>query len=340
MASLKFTKLPSPGLPRSSHTLSLIGGFAYIFGGEIQPRQPVDSAVHRFDIKTGQYDEIRGEGDVPAPRVGHAAATIADDIYIFGGRGGPDMAPLEENGAVYRFSPSTSLWTCLTPPAGTSYPSARSYHCATATKTHLYIHAGCAAQGRLNDLWAFDLTSSTWTQLPDAPGAPRGGAALAHLGGKVYRMGGFNGKTEVGGGIDVFTVSSGSSSTADGLDGQWETISYDSAEGLARGQEGDLKSGEAGPGARSVTALLPLGDKLLSIMGEGKPSPTGGHDAAGNFWDDVWSFDPKGKRWQKAEVGGPEARGWFAADSDGERAVLWGGLNGANERLGDGWVLQ
>ena len=92
MASLKFTKLPSPGLPRSSHTLSLIGGFAYIFGGsvdfrpsEIQPRQPVDSAVHRFDIKTGQYDEIRGEGDVPAPRVGHAAATIADDIYIFGG---------------------------------------------------------------------------------------------------------------------------------------------------------------------------------------------------------------------------------------------------------------
>jgi hypothetical protein len=158
------------------------------------------------------------------------------------------------------------------------------------------------------------------------------------VGEKVYRMGGFNGKTEVGGCIDVFTL--GSSAERDGLAGSWETVMYESAVGLGRGGEGQLQATESGPGARSVTALLPLGSRLVSIMGEGKPSPTGGHDAAGNFWDDVWSYDPEVKKWERLQVAGPEARGWFAADSDGERVVLWGGLNGANERLGDGWVLE
>jgi hypothetical protein len=49
------------------------------------------------------------------------------------------------------------------------------------------------------------------------------------VGEKVYRMGGFNGKTEVGGCIDVFTL--GSSAERDGLAGSWETVMYESAVG-------------------------------------------------------------------------------------------------------------
>lgn len=255
-------------------------------------------------------------------------------------RGGADMAALEEHGAVYRFSTSTSTWTRLSPPTDTPFPAGRSYHCSTATSTHVLVHAGCAAAGRLNDLWAFDVKNLSWTKLADAPGDPRGGSAITFFNDKVYRMGGFNGKTEVGGGIDIFTFDTATQAQGDGLQGSWDTVAYGTAAGVGRGERGDLQASEGGPGARSVTALLPLGGKLVSIMGEGKPSPTGGHDAAGSFWDDVWSFDVKTQKWEIVGVQGPEARGWFAADSNGKKVVLWGGLSGANERLADGWILQ
>ena len=52
---------------------------------EITPREPCDNVVHKIDLKTVQYEQIHGRGDVPAPRVGHVAAAIAGQIYIFGG---------------------------------------------------------------------------------------------------------------------------------------------------------------------------------------------------------------------------------------------------------------
>jgi uncharacterized protein YcsI (UPF0317 family) len=52
---------------------------------EIKPREPVSSTVHCIDIKTGDYNEIKGTGDIPQPRVGHTAATIDGEIYVFGG---------------------------------------------------------------------------------------------------------------------------------------------------------------------------------------------------------------------------------------------------------------
>jgi hypothetical protein len=52
---------------------------------EIKPREPVSNTVHRIDIKTGEYNEIKGTGDIPQARVGHTAATIDGEIYVFGG---------------------------------------------------------------------------------------------------------------------------------------------------------------------------------------------------------------------------------------------------------------
>ena len=52
---------------------------------EIKPREPVSNTVHCIDIKTGEYNEIKGTGDLPQARVGHTAATINGEIYVFGG---------------------------------------------------------------------------------------------------------------------------------------------------------------------------------------------------------------------------------------------------------------
>lgn len=220
-----------PSLPRSSHTVNIISGSAYIFGGEAYQGEPVDNDMHvvklpwsgagadYFKIKavaekkpeqpqaepeapsevspvssptsaptsqavseTGDKedttegdkdldevslkeddssfataDETESKGkekepaasekppqeepvdtNVPAPRVGHATATIGSRILVFGGRGA-DGKPLDEAGRVWVFDTRSQMWTYLDPvPAvkgGTiiPHPSPRSYHCATAT---------------------------------------------------------------------------------------------------------------------------------------------------------------------------------------------------------------
>lgn len=217
-------RIDVPPLSRSSHSVNIVSGNAYIFGGEIQPREPVDNDMHVItlpfssagadyyavkakaapkpevpalptviepsddgrgddteqekdladvplsspneqgeDVITGSEDiadgpdpgpsaarqparagpDVSSLGDVPCPRVGHATAVIGNRIFLFGGRGGPDLAPLEEHGRVWVFDTKTHLWSYLDPllPAAEPlspafadkrhhYPAARSYHSA------------------------------------------------------------------------------------------------------------------------------------------------------------------------------------------------------------------
>lgn len=247
------------------------------------------------------------------------------------------MTPLEEAGSLYVFTPSNTTWRKITPDStGGNVPQARSYHCSTATNDSILIHAGCgnAEVGRLNDLWSFNVTSQKWTKLDDAPGDPRGGSAIAYgpKSESVWRFGGFNGKTEVGGVIDHLNL--GTTTQGEEANG-WQSITF--------GSESNSSQADSTPGARSVTGLHILPDgRLVTFFGEGKPSPTGGHDAAGNFWGDVWLFDPKTKEWSEVKQEGetPGERGWFSSDEYEQGVVVWGGLNGKNERESDGWVLK
>lgn len=47
--------LESELLQRSSHAMLVIGGKAYVFGGELRPRQPVDNELHIVAIDSGVY---------------------------------------------------------------------------------------------------------------------------------------------------------------------------------------------------------------------------------------------------------------------------------------------
>lgn len=47
--------LDSAALRRSSNTISVIDGNAYIHGGELLPREPVDSDIYQVDLKTGTF---------------------------------------------------------------------------------------------------------------------------------------------------------------------------------------------------------------------------------------------------------------------------------------------
>jgi N-acetylneuraminic acid mutarotase len=251
-------------------------------------------------------------------------------MYLFSGRGGTDMAPIEEDGAVWSFDPRSSSWSKITPADSSApVPPARSYHCSTSDgKNTFFLHAGCPAKGRLSDLWKFNVSDRIWTQAPDAPAPQRGGASIAYSGGKLYRMNGFDGNTEQGGSIDIFDIAKNTWST--------ETFKAD---------------GNNGPEARSVCVLLPVHvakkDKLLTLFGEHDPSSLG-HAGAGKMLSDAWLYDISENWWTRLHSegsdGSPAPRGWFDADvvkaqTGNDSVVIHGGLGENNERLTDVWHL-
>lgn len=265
---------------------------------------------------------LSAPSNAPTPRVGSPSTTIDSKLYIFSGRGGLEMKPIEEAGSLWCYDTTTNTWDLITPSDPSApLPAGRSYHCISSDGVdRIYIHSGCPEQGRLSDLWVFDVGQKTWTELPSAPAPTRGGASIAFSNEKIYRMNGFDGKTEQGGSLDIFEIK----------DSSWSTVTF-------------KPDGKEGPEARSVSTLLPVSfqDKsyLLTMFGERDPSSLG-HAGAGKMLFDVWAFDLEESIWQRVETGdGPVARGWFDADVMTDGVIVHGGLGEDNERLGDVWVL-
>ncbi|KAI1466013.1 uncharacterized protein F4812DRAFT_435557 [Daldinia caldariorum] len=449
-----------PSLPRSSHSVDVVAGHAYIFGGEVESRKPVDNDMHIVVLPSGfasadyysvkarpsppqqqeqeqehqasepapvtEEDQIAADlkdpltdvplssptppdareplspagnakpinhnplgTDVPCARVGHATAVIGSRIFLFGGRSAESASePLDERGRVWVFETKTHTWTYLDPASSSSssqtgpgpVPPPRSYFAAVATdkprdfpsgggksssRRHtetwkqwaegdsaevgipqrpiagnvaaratdeedagfgtFVIHGGCLAGGaRASDVWAFDVRSRTWKELPPAPGPARGGSALALAKGRLYRFGGFDGTHELGGQLDVLELAldafddrAGTGEVGVSARGGWQTLvppvtaaapATASGEGDSEGDgEGDGKGEsekeeetaklvptEEWPGNRSVSSLeLVYGgggrEYLVLMLGERAPSAEG-HAGAGRFWSDVWAF--------------------------------------------------
>ncbi|KAH8897323.1 kelch repeat protein [Thozetella sp. PMI_491] len=322
----RWTQLASSArLQRSSQCLSTIGSRAWIFGGELQPREPVDSHFDVIDLGEGKATS----GFIPSPRVGSTTTALNGMIYMFSGRGGLAMLPVEEKGALWRYDPGQSTWETIHPADPTArYPPGRSYHAmATDGVENIYIHAGCPEKGRLGDLWSFNISSCTWTELEAAPGPARGGTSIAAQRGRLYRMNGFDGVSEQGGAVDIYDIGSRS----------WSTVTFS-------------PDGVNAPSPRSVSVLLALEaggkDYLLTLFGERDPSSLG-HAGAGKMLGDAWALELRSMEWLQLEASGdlPPPRGWFDADIVREHperqvVIVHGGLAEDNSRLGDVWKLE
>ncbi|KAI9669375.1 MAG: hypothetical protein M1831_000411 [Alyxoria varia] len=141
-----FRRLKAPHLPRSSHTLCVVGGRAYIFGGESNTDgPPTDNDMHIVTLPSAELQEAdyqavgakaagESHASVPEARVGHAAAVIGSRLYVFGGAGGTSKKPLEENGRVWVYDTLSNRWSHLDPASNAPFPSARSYHSAAASE--------------------------------------------------------------------------------------------------------------------------------------------------------------------------------------------------------------
>ena len=129
-------------LPRTHHTISVIDGRAYIFGGEVASGQLADneivmvilpsSGVYEADYKSIQARPKTASGPTPDPRKNHSAVVIGNRIFIFGGELGPKTK--EEAGRVWVFDTFSSKWSYLDPPADSPYPQPRFQHTAAASE--------------------------------------------------------------------------------------------------------------------------------------------------------------------------------------------------------------
>ena len=94
---------------RSSHAVAVVGTKAYVFGGEFEPRVPLDNEVHVFDLNSRTWSVMETSGDMPSPRVGVAMAAVDGVIYVFAGRD-KDHEELNE---FYSLDTITGIWKLL-----------------------------------------------------------------------------------------------------------------------------------------------------------------------------------------------------------------------------------
>lgn len=182
----------------------------------------------------------------------------------------------------------------------------RSYHALVSDehKRKLYTFGGCGKEGRLNDLWEFDVGKGKWKLLSSPPAkshlVPRGGPGLAVVNGAVWVIFGFNGNELTD--IHRFDVDENS----------WCQM-------LALG---DIPTG------RSVFGTAVVGKCIVIYGGEVDPSDQG-HLGAGAFSSEEFILDTETLVWSRPTVivkkgKHPGARGWYASTSFGNSMLVYG----------------
>lgn len=134
------TRITGAPLPRSHHTVSVVKGRAYIFGGEIAPGKLADNAMHvvilpssgvlEADYTSYPARAANGLDDVPSARKGHTSTVIGDSIYILGGEGD---SVTNENGRLWVYDTVRNTWTYLDSAPDSLHPRQRSGHSAVSS---------------------------------------------------------------------------------------------------------------------------------------------------------------------------------------------------------------
>jgi N-acetylneuraminic acid mutarotase len=329
------TSTLSPSFPGLSSHASATGPRlkgVLVCGGEGGPRvlNSADDSLFLFTNENGGdcgWSAKRLPNDVSL--LGHAVATVDNDVFLFGGRQGGSMGDSPDSNTILQFNENkwvpvdvVSSSSSLT--SGQQQPEPRSYHAMTGARGRFFVFGGCSGHSRLNDLWSFDVASRQWTLLHPGnsssnnnnDGVPhvRGGSAIFVNAAEdtLFVVMGFAGK-QLG---DIWQFDLASKS--------WSLVPDSTPR----------------PEPRSVFASASIGDQFYLFGGEREPSATG-HSGAGTFFDDAWRFDAQTRTWKQVLLeNGPSARGWCAmsataGDRGQQHLVLSGGLNDRNERLSE-----
>lgn len=121
--------------------------------------------VWSFDLSTHAWSQFTPTGGPPNVRygVGYAFDPVARDLVTFAG-----FTNLGRFNDVWRFNDQAETWTDVSPGTG---PGERCLHaaCYDPIGHRMIMYAGQNNAGALDDLWALDLATDTWSELMPAP---------------------------------------------------------------------------------------------------------------------------------------------------------------------------
>jgi len=277
-------------LKRAGASVSILGGYAYLFGGYVTSGSTTAYLNHlqRLDLNTLTWADV-SDSLHRAPTDQRSCHGIASDgkrfIYSFGG----SLGAASYIANLKRFDQDTFTWTSLSEDA-TPSPSPRRFHGMAHAENlpHLYVFGGWGQAGLLGDLYSFETAGMVWTNLTlnmkgDIP-LPTKGHGFISSGSLLYAFGGF---TDSGFSDRLYQLNP--------LSLEWLDLNL-----LAQGSF---------PVARSYHGFASLKGKLYTFGGWG----------ISDFLNDILMFDPVTLEWidLTQEVAGalplPRAYHGFAA---------------------------
>ncbi len=169
---------------RFGHAVASVGNALYVFGGN-GTRGILDS-VEAVDLERGESREI---ARLSMPRSWLQAASDGTHIYVVGGSTGMiDRAKLS---LVERWTPSSGEWKTLAP-----LPEPRANPGVVFHEGRLYAIGGVGPNDkRASTVFIYDSAADTWSRGADMPTARE--TAIAIYKGRIYAVGGYNGKKAV-----------------------------------------------------------------------------------------------------------------------------------------------
>ncbi len=215
--------------------------------------------VWAFDLELEAWTELSTAEPVPLERYGTAAVLDAVEGRMISFAGFTTAGRFED---VWSFELSERVWTEI---SSTSDPGKRCLHSGSydENRGRMIIYGGQRGAAALDDLWALDLVSNSWTELTPAE-RPVGRIFTAH----VYDLSNDR--------VIIF----GGNKDRDGVDALTdEVLVFD----LAQGAWDEMSPDGDGPEARegSAAVYIPSQDRMVLF---------GGNGSGGNF-NDVWSLE-------------------------------------------------
>jgi len=295
----------------------------------------------------------------PSARRDHSLTLVpeieGDGLYVFGGRAGS-----ESLGDLWRFDIGRARWRRIDAAA----PQARFGHNAVVLDGGLVIFGGQgSATTFFNDVWKYDPTSETWSEMNPDGGVPvaRYGAGATVINTKMIVTHGFSAQ----GRFDDTWAFRG---PAPGSGPRWTDQTPGGRHPIKRclhriaflpqidrvllfgGQTdgtpflGDTwLYADGSAGWKELSGRAPAARNLYAMAASQREVYLFGGNAAGGPRNDVWRFD--GDRWREVEVAGskPAARGGvegaLVGTTDGVSLYVFAGNDGSDD-LSDLWELR
>ncbi|XP_066506409.1 rab9 effector protein with kelch motifs [Hoplias malabaricus] len=172
---------------REGHTLCVIKGKLYLFGGSCHPQaKECLPGVYCFDIVSLSWEKLV-TGGVAMKTLRHSSAALGDNIYVYGGV--LDGIPSDD---LMMFNTVSMTWTPVKTTG--SLPSARYNHKCAAVNEQIYLFGGCGMDGSYyKDIHILNTETLVWQRSEvkgESPLSCPGQTFTAHHDKDVYLFGG------------------------------------------------------------------------------------------------------------------------------------------------------